>query len=339
MAEISRFWDGTVLGDCGPYSTSQMHGQFFRSILNGTGDRGPLLGWLNELEVSGAAASVTVATGAAIVYGQFYENTESVSVSVPAASSGYSRYDRIVVRRDWATQTIRVARIIGTEAISPSVPALTQVAAGIYEIPLATLLVDDAGTITVTDTRKYCTYSTEWAALTVDSQHFADGAVTADKRPDRSRYYVKEAGALEPDTVTTATWVAGANYDFWNFATGANQSVWLYDFVPYDQAGTTIQVNLLNQPDAAAAGNVRWDYNYAIVTPDGLAGFTTGNIVVAQGGRAITTNYQDALVNMAGATAGQLIILEIIRLGGDAADTFGNAMRLLGVELVYTAQA
>ena len=82
MTEISRFWDGVALGDCGPYSTANLHGEFFRSILNGTGDRGPLFGWLNGLEVTGASSPLTVDTGAAIIYGLFYENTEAVSVSV-----------------------------------------------------------------------------------------------------------------------------------------------------------------------------------------------------------------------------------------------------------------
>jgi len=339
MTEISRFWDGVVLGDCGPYSTANVHGQFFRSILNGTGNRGPLLGWLNELEVTGTSTPVSVATGAAIIYGLFYESTEAVSVSVGTPSSGTSRYDRIVVRRDWSLQTARIARVTGTAAISPSIPALTQSVGGIYEIPLATLLVDDAGTITVTDDREFCTYSTEWPALSVDTEHFATGAVTAAKRPDRTRYFIKDAGQLIADTAQVATWVAGASYDHWNFATGVNQSVWLYDFVPYDQAGTTLTVNLWTVPDAAAAGNVRWDYDYALVIPDAVASFTTGNVVVAQGGRLTTTVYQDAFCTPGSATVGQLFILKVTRLGGDAADTFGNAMRLLGVELQYTAQA
>lgn len=339
MTEISRFWDGTALGDCGPYNTSQVHGQFFRSLLNGTGNRGVLFGWLNALEVSGSTTPVTVDTGAAIVYGLFYENTEAVSISISTPSSGTSRYDRIVVRRDRVAQTARIARVTGTAAASPSIPALTQVVSGIYEIPLATILIDDAGVIAITDAREYCAFSTDWPVLSVDTEHFATGAVSAAKVPDRTRYFIKEAGQLEPDTVNTATWVAGASYDFWNFATAANQAVWLYDNVPYDQAGSTIQVNLWNLPDAAAAGNVRWDYNYALVTPGALASFTTGNVVVAQGGRLNTTVYQDALVNIGSASVGQLLILEITRLGADAADTFGNAMRLLGVELNYTAQA
>jgi hypothetical protein len=291
------------------------------------------------LAVSGSITPVTVATGAAIIYGLFYENTTAVSVSISTPSSGTSRYDRIVVRKDTVAQTARIARVTGTAAASPSIPALTQVVSGIYEIPLATILIDDAGVITITDAREYCAFSTDWPALSVDTAHFATGAVSAGKIPDRTRYYIKEAGQLEADTVSTATFVAGASYDFWNFATGVNQAVWLYDNVPYDQSGTTIQVNLWNVPDAAAAGNVRWDYDYALVVPGAVASFTSGNVVVAQGGRLNTTVYQDALVNIGSASVGQLLILKITRLGGDAADTFANAMRLLGVELNYTAQA
>lgn len=339
MTERSMFWDGTVLGDCGPYSTADMHDLMFRSVLNGTGNRGVLLGWLDELGVSGTSTPLTIASGGGVIYGLFYENDDAVSVAVGTPSSGTSRYDRIVVRRDWSAQTARITRVTGTAAISPAIPALTQTAGAIYEIPLATILVDDAGTITITDDREYCSYSTEWPALSIDTVHFASGAVTADKIPDRTRYFIKEAGQLEADTVQVATWVAGASYDFWNFATGADQSVWLYDLVPYTQAGVTLTINLWTVPDAAAAGNVRWDYDYALVLPDNVATFTNGNVVVAQGGRLTTTAYQDAYCTPGAANVGQLFILKITRLGADAADTFGNAMRLLGVEIQFTAQA
>ena len=111
MTERSRFWDGQVLGDCGPYNQTHLCDQFFRAVLNGTGNRGVLKGWLNELEVTGTTTSVDVATGGAVIYGGLYENTASVSVSISTPSSGLSRIDRIVVQRRWSTQVARITRL------------------------------------------------------------------------------------------------------------------------------------------------------------------------------------------------------------------------------------
>jgi len=82
MTERSGFWDGAI-GDGGPYAMADMHDWFFRMLLNGTGDRGVLKWWLNALEVSGSASPVTIATGAAIIYGLFYESDAATTVSIP----------------------------------------------------------------------------------------------------------------------------------------------------------------------------------------------------------------------------------------------------------------
>lgn len=339
MTEISRFWDGQVLGDCGPYTSNHMHDQFFRSILNGTGDQGVLLGWLNGLEVSGTSSPVTVATGGAIVYGLFYENDAAVSVNVPTPTGGaLFRYDRIVVRRLWGAQTCRVAIVGGTDDGPP--PSLTQTAGVQWEIPLAYAYIENDGSITITDDRDYCTFSTQWAANTAnDADFFQDGAVTAAKIPDRTRYFIKEAAQLEPDSTNAPAWTVGASYDYWQFADAVTDAVWLYDFVPRDQAGTTIGVYLWSVPDAAAAATVRWRYNYSLNSAETSASFTAGNTDVDQTGRVNTTVYRDLLCTLPSATEGQMIMLQVSRLGGDAADTFGNDMRLLGVELNWTAEA
>jgi hypothetical protein len=135
MTERSMLWDG-ILGDGGPYTADDLANNMFRSITGCTGDRGELKGWLDELEVSGTSSPVSVATGAGLVYGMFYETDAAVSVSVGTPSSGTSRYDRIVLRRDWSAQTVRVARVTGTAAASPAVPALTQAVGAVYEIHL-----------------------------------------------------------------------------------------------------------------------------------------------------------------------------------------------------------
>jgi len=342
MTERSGFWDG-IAGDGGPYSQADLHDRFFRMILNGTGNQGVLKGWRSELIVSGAASPLSVASGGGVVYGMLYDSDAAVTVSVGTPSSGYSRYDRIVLRRDWAAQTIRIARVSGTAAATPSVPALTQTVGGIYEVPLATILVDDAGAITTTDTREFCAYTTTWPANSADTEHFDTGAVTAAKIPDRTRYIYKDAGQLEPDTANPAAWTVGASYDYWQFADAVTDIVWVYYTPKDDQVGTNLSIYLRSVPDVNGAGagaeDVRWVYNYAVVPAESVAAFNTAAVLVDQQLRVNTTQYRDLLVAIATASAGSHIIISISREGAHVADTYASAMRLLGVEFSWTADA
>lgn len=177
MTQRSMFWNGVGTGDANlltettadgtgyhlssPDVVSPFVDQFLRTILNGDENRGPLKNWLNGLEVTGTGTPISVNTGAAVVYGLPYFNTAAVPVSIPTPSTD-QRYDRIVVRRDWDARTARITRIAGTEG--GFVPELVQSPApsgtGIYDIPLAKLLVTTGGSITVTDEREFVTFPT-----------------------------------------------------------------------------------------------------------------------------------------------------------------------------------
>lgn len=342
MTQRSLFWDGTALGDCGPYTSAHFHDQLLRSLTGCTGDRGVLLNWLNGLEVTGTTSPLSVNTGAAVVYGTFFESDAPVSVTVSTpGTSGYSRYDVIVVRRDVALQTARIARVAGTSGVAPTVPTLTQDAAGVYEIPLATILVDDAGNITVTDARDYATFSTAWTGAFVTGDMIVDGEVTADKMANQTRWELKGAGQIEPDADNPCTWTVGANYDFWDFATGVTNEAWVYFMAPTGLVAGTLAFYLWTAPDAAAAGDVKWDW-LGYYGPDGGALIaTTGSILIAQGGRAVANSYRDAFFTLTSAAIveGQIIAFQIQRDGGDVTDTYGSSARLLGIEMEWTADA
>lgn len=179
MTQISLHWDGASLGDADALTVNASDGigyrlanedyespfidRMMRAVLNGTGDRGVLNNWLNELVVSGVGSPITVGTGAAIIYGLYYENDAALNVAVPNPTSD-TRYDRIVVRRDWSAQTARVTRLVGVEGAGYA-PAMTQSVApggtGIYDIPLASLSITTGGVIVVTDEREYCQFTLE----------------------------------------------------------------------------------------------------------------------------------------------------------------------------------
>lgn len=114
---------------------------------------------LNALEVIATDLNeVTVDTGGAVVDGKWYKNDAGKAVVIPSAvGGGNTRIDRIVLRCSWAGYTVRIHRIAGTDAATPTAPAITQTSGTTYDITLAQVLVDTSGNCTVTDERVIAT--------------------------------------------------------------------------------------------------------------------------------------------------------------------------------------
>lgn len=218
---------------------------------------------------------------------------------------------------------------------------MTQTAGTVYEIPLATVLIDDAGAITITDTRDYCQFTTAWPANTVDTENYAVGSVTIAKVPDRTRWELKDAGQMEPDSTNAATWVAGASYDFWQFADAVTDSVWVYFMAPTGLVSAQVDIYVWSVPDVNGAGggveNCQWDYNTYSGTSGATLANTNGTVNVDQQARVNTTVYRDQLINNFAINAGNILIFKLDRDG--LADSYNSAMRLLGVEVAWTSDA
>lgn len=158
MTERSRFWNSTVTGDAteAPYGGPTEFAGALRSLAGGaaipTNLGGVFRGELNVLEVSGVASPVTVETGRALCHGNWYENDAAVTVAVPTPA-GATRIDRIVLRKNWTAQTVRITRIEGIEG--GGAPALTQNAGTTWDTPLAQASITTLGVITVTDEREF----------------------------------------------------------------------------------------------------------------------------------------------------------------------------------------
>lgn len=137
MAQRSRFFDSSG-GD--RIYTSDAWAQVLGAII---GDGVVASG--NELAVAEAsppAMSVRVNTGKAFIGGYYFEvHTGQETLAISAAHATLARIDRVVVRRDLAGRTAVLAVLVGTPADTPTAPALTQVAAGIWEISLARIAV------------------------------------------------------------------------------------------------------------------------------------------------------------------------------------------------------
>lgn len=177
MAELSLLWTTDAATPEGDQQASYTQAQLailHKIIAACSGYQGVAPGFLNELACTGAGANtVAVATGGAMVDGIAYLNDASQNVNIPSAvGGGNTRIDRIVLRADWAGFNVSVHRIAGTDAGSPTAPAITQTPGTTYDIQLCQVLVNTAGAVTVTDERV-------WAAGNANS--LLAGAVTAGK--------------------------------------------------------------------------------------------------------------------------------------------------------------
>lgn len=156
MTETSYPWAGESTGDAGPYSDDQWSDAWAALFTRDRTAEGILrpstTSGLNDLEVTGVASPVAVASGLAIVDGKFYKNSASENVAIPTPSAN-PRIDRIVLRKAWTAQTVRITRIEGSESATPSAPAITQTDGSTWDIPLAQVYITTGGVITVTDER------------------------------------------------------------------------------------------------------------------------------------------------------------------------------------------
>lgn len=201
MTEKSFYWGGTTVGDASlaPYDDDEFSDLWRKLFQKDRTTEGVLHDYENELEITGVASPLVIATGAAMVDGKFYENDAAMTIDIPTPAAA-TRIDRIVLRKEWSTQTVRVARVAGVEG--GGVPALTQNDGDTWEIPLAQASITIGGVITVTDERDYCTtnlYAID-EALTADADYYI---LTANRD-----YYVRVDGNDSNDGLTDSA--AGA---------------------------------------------------------------------------------------------------------------------------------
>jgi hypothetical protein len=121
------------------------------------------------LEVSaGTGLAVDVEAGEAMVRGHYYTSDATESLSLATADPTNDRIDTVVLRLDPTANSIVLAVKTGTPAGSPSAPTLVQTDAGIFEQPLADVLVAATAGVpgTITDRREFMgTRLGSWATV------------------------------------------------------------------------------------------------------------------------------------------------------------------------------
>lgn len=150
MAEISIPWGDIAPGDAGPYGDGRWSDVWRDLRSNNPATQGVLDTFLGELAVTGGASPISVASGAGLVDGKYYHSSTTEQIIIPTPSVG-TRIDRVVLRKSWSAQTVRLTRIAGEEG--GTAPALVQVSGTTWDVPLAEVTITTGGTITVVDER------------------------------------------------------------------------------------------------------------------------------------------------------------------------------------------
>jgi len=202
MTERSMFWttDGTGDGLSAKFAQTRHQARFGATFVGTPTGEGPLLNYLNELEVTNPSGqTLRTATGAAIVGGLYYENTANVDKTITTPVVGTTGW-RLVLQAVWATQVVRVTLLESTDGVA-TIPSLTQVADTTWEVSLAYGTITTGNTVTVTDAREFCHFNTavdnsmidddavdsdQIAAGAIDTAHIADVQVTNAKIADGS---------------------------------------------------------------------------------------------------------------------------------------------------------
>ena len=155
MAETSFYWGGTTIGDAtdSPYDNDEFSDIWRKLFQRDRTTQGPIDGYEDELAVSNPAGlTIRVPTGAALVDGKFYENDANID-TVLVAPAVLTRVDRVVLRKLWGAQTVRVFIIAGVEGAG--VPSLTQNDGVTWDVPLAQVSITTGSVVTLTNEREF----------------------------------------------------------------------------------------------------------------------------------------------------------------------------------------
>jgi len=188
MAENSFLWttNGTGDGPSGGYTQAQW-AKIAKILASVHGPNGLSVNALNAFANSLATNQITIQSGQAIVDGKPYENDSNVNVTIPSAvGGGNTRIDRVVLRANWSAQTVRVTRIAGTDAASPTVPAITTTSENTYDIKLYQVRVNTSGTVTIEVDER------EWGQLVTNA--ILNGAIDDTKVGNRVPSFIRRVG-------------------------------------------------------------------------------------------------------------------------------------------------
>lgn len=160
MTEKSYFHDGTFPGDAvlAPYDAATFS-ELLNTLTAPAGDGYIVTEQLGDFVVTaGAGRTVDIASGRAFMQGHWIQNSANVNLALSTNTSGYPRWDRIVLQVDKTTGVVSIVSIQGAPSSNPRVPE-TPPSEDTLFLPLARVYLPDSYAAVsaqyVHDERKY----------------------------------------------------------------------------------------------------------------------------------------------------------------------------------------
>ncbi len=351
MTEKSYLWTTGGAGDGAATYTRSDWSDLFRVVSAMMDDEGVAPAYLNALVGSTTGANnARIGTGGGVADGKPYYNSAAVDVTIPSATGGgNTRIDRVVLRADWTAQTVRVTRIAGTDAASPTAPAITQTSGSVYDIKLYQALVNTSGTVAMTDERTFAQIGSTngigasmvstaaIADLGVTTAKIADSAVTAAKIANRTRsFLVSPTGGY--DTGASGPLTTTGNIRGLAMQDAVTSSVTLGFFVPSDfVSGISLKMVLAS----TAAGNI-YCFNFGVFIQASGETAGTHDESTSPGAIALGNGTVDAVnsVTLTNPAANDYVMVLCSFPRANAADTINGAIvYFVGLLVTYTADS
>ena len=178
MAQDSLFWE-TQTGSFGPYQMEDIHWFFDEFAQTAPADQGVAARIYDELRVydNSVANELQVMAGMAICDGKVYWQEDEETVFVSSISGGNSA-GYIILETDWAAQTVRLTSITSPDSLT--LPTLTQTSETLWQIPLASFVIDEDGAFSeMLDLRAFALMPNA-GMVKLRSLSFADNAIEVD---------------------------------------------------------------------------------------------------------------------------------------------------------------
>jgi len=210
----SFLWSTSSSGDGSASGYTQSDWTKILQIVGSCHGKEGVADYANHYSASEELETVIIDTGGALVDGKPHECTTAGSVTVVAAAGGgNTRIDRILLRASWnaddaSPATVRIVNLAGTDAGTPSAPALTTTSGSTYEIALWQALVNTAGSIALTDERDYGAITTACAlgANVITLDKMANNSIDSDQYVDASI----DLAHMSASSVDSAQYVDGS---------------------------------------------------------------------------------------------------------------------------------
>lgn len=223
-----------------PHADQSVNEPEWRTFARQFQPSGVVLGIGSELEVvADTGLILDVSDGSAYLDGFSYVGTDPAPVTLEPADTTDDRIDLVVLRYNpngsgAGVGSVRAGVVTGTPAPVPTIPALTEDATGIYEIPLASVLVEanSATAGTVTDLRRFVLAVRDLQGTTVErdalvpvvGQYWYNTDLSLLQRWDGSQWETIGAPGALGDLTDVAV-AAPNNQDVLQFDSGAGEWV------------------------------------------------------------------------------------------------------------------